>query len=310
MDPTTLKATMTFTHLSESTLKELDTVSYADLLSVTEAAACIDLRHSHNYAMEEIGHLLQENPKEAIYFSGDVSPILNFDEQEYYSDTLMKRELEAWLEKKKDLKLTAASFSNPASKQQRPRFSTAGFNLSHVTPDITCYEDILKFKGTIYDATCKPIVTLKDRTIEQLSRQSPYSQAYVDLIVKQLYDWMQAKCKIIPLGGNLHSLVKEEDAFFLYDDTLVGKAVQVDGEVEYQETPDQLKVAQVVDTVLGELFNFVRSRPHNCYHVWLRGFALVLECGVDARVVDYHRLIHNHMQEMKDEAETQCHRGV
>ncbi len=243
--------------------------SYESVLAETLDAFIVDLSTCVTYIDPEYQQCLRPAPM-GVYVNGAIEPSLVFDGRRYY---------------------TEQQLHDSQEKQTRH-------------PGITDFNSFLSTEGVIYDQYRRPVF-YASREVKRRCSQSPmFNHAAVHVAFIAIYDYFNRLSQVVkpwtdvdPAWLRLETFVKEP---FLQRP--VFKITQ--GDDVYIEAGDASFYPErnpLISTAIDSIHRFVGRYKDNFYRLRLNNTTLLIERGHDARTIDYHRLISQHMASIQHE---------
>jgi len=249
----------------DAMLSKFGQQSYESVLAETLDAYIIDLTACITYLDNSYAQCLQSAPY-GVYANGSIEPSLVFDGRPYFSDRRL--------------------CENPK------------------IPDIVDYASFLQTNGVIYDRHGKPVFYATREVKRRCTPTPTFNHAALHVAFIAIYDYFNNLSQVIkpwtdtePSCLRLENYVKPNYLQRPIFQIKQGDEVYIEaGDASFHPESNPL-ICQVID----EIHRFVGRYKNNFYRLRLNNTTLIIERGHDARTIDYHRLIANHMASIQHE---------
>lgn len=153
-------------------------------------------------------------------------------------------------------------------------------------PDIHTFEDLFKERGYVYNAAGERVFFVHSPQASNYYSGLPkVNPSVVRLLYLYIYNWFAEMNHEYPPISNLSPEELDISMYVLPD---------------FLEVYDPEENNSVF-SIISDIRRFVGNHYFNQYRLNLRGAILTIEKGNDFRLIEYYRLVFQHMEEMKEQ---------
>lgn len=167
-------------------------------------------------------------------------------------------------------------------------------NQNNEAPDITNFDSLIQAKGPIYDTAGNLVVTMT----EFLKRALVPSPHYNIAAVKLAFNF--ALFAVRDLVKTKNVFVNEDELLFKSDEWFQ-RPSEIRNFIEEGWHESDRHIPGFSE-LRREILAFIKNDSYNYYHLNLRGTSLILSKGLDSRVIEYYRMVFNHLAEIAYES--------
>lgn len=253
-------------------LRDVGYTSFNDVLTEVKGLFTTNLVE-FTMGLPEAYNRMLKAPPDGVYALGSMEPLLNFTQQPYYTEKAYR---------------------------------------SGRGPDIYNYTDFLKVNGRIFDAQGQVVAhTTPGRSQQMYQPYATVNWAAIHCAFIEVWDFfLKTQRHVAPINQsepeylNLENYVKEE--YLLRPGYRETTPIQLSPMMPvlfqsnlYQEDSKYSAIGNPqLGQLLDTLYEFVRPDICSVYRLTLQNTLLVVEKGNDIRIIEYHRLMEQHLDDL------------
>lgn len=177
-------------------------------------------------------------------------------------------------------------------------FSSKQLQLNSSVPDLTNFEQVVNHHGPVYDNKANVVFVMRPELKRSISKQPIYNRSAIYLMVISIYSYFARLGRgFSPLALGLGRGLMDVTGFsrdVLCTENFVKES--------HLEDYDEYLNADI-DSVMSKIMDFIGNDTMSLYRLSLQNAVLCIDKGNDIRVIEYTRLIHEHLQSIASHIE-------